>query len=701
MRTNALRSLILGALLLGLLGASSADASLTPGSRHALLTGSEKRARLAMPLPTVTQVPTLARRGDGRLQVTASVRYVTANWRAAKRRTRDRTMATLTVARRLRSTGPDPSNPRYRRAIVRTLTQPTSSERYSFTLPLALSRDLLQAGILAAKPSDQRARLRRLISLDVQQDRDFQHVDGRHDWRQGTAWSAADRLPRAAKKGKRGPVARAAGSSHPSGTITVQNGTSWGISTCNNDACDFADSTEIAAGTADASNTPILVAADAMQCFASGQSGSNPVGFANLNADGTPQPYVPGEFLGGAMLQDGMIPKSSGFAVTQPVIADDSIALASNNEVADTSGLIDGLLSLGWNAFATAKNIPSTAAAELILVGIDVEMPIPSPGTIVSALLDIALFAIDNSCDAAPNLMNLSVTEPGGAMVSNTIQAQTQNFAPDDGECNGGYVDDSCPNGKWAFGVQLNPSLSTLAGNPLYLNQYMQGNGVADNVTHTTGNNYVGLVWYANNPCTGVWVQLSATACAQNPPASPVVTNATGSVNCGASNYYCPFPAANWPPPGTTLPGSSGTPAYSCGTIVPPGEIMNPGDQRTSPNGAYTLIMQTDGNLVLYANNTPGGPGPLWASQNTPVGNSSINKNGIEAGSTAVVSQNGVFGVWYPNQNTTQWATFTSGYPGAYVAVQNDGNLVLYSSSGDSLWASNTWSGTACPPPGT
>ncbi len=699
---NALRSVLLTFVLLGLLGSASAHASLAPDSRHALFTGSGKAARLAMPLPAVTQVPTLARRSDGRLQVTASARYVTANWKAAKGRTRDRAMATLTVARRLRSTGPDPSNPRYRRAIVRTLTAQTANERYTYVLPLALSRQLLQAGILATKPSSRRTKLRRLISLDVQQDRDFQHVDGQHDWRQGTAWSAADQLPRASsKKGKRGPVARAASSSHPSGTITVQNGTSWGISTCNDDVCDFADSAQIAAGTANASDTPILVAADAVQCFASGQSGSNPVGFANLDPDGTPQPYVPGTLLSGAMLQDGLIPKSSGFAVTQPVIADDSIALASNNEVADTSGLIDGLLSLGWNAFATARNIPSTAAAELILVGIDVEMPIPSPGTIVSALLDIALFAIDNSCDAAANLMNLSVTEPGGALVSNTLEAQTQAFQPDDGECNGGYVDGSCPNGKWAFGVQLNPSLSTLGGNALYLNQYMQGYGVADNVTDTTGNNYIGLVWYDQNPCTGVWGQLSATACAQTPPASPVVTNATGSVNCGASNYYCPFPAASWPPPGATLPGSSGTPAYSCGTIVPPGEILNPGDQRTSPNGAYTLIMQTDGNLVLYANNLPTGPGPLWASQNTPVGNSSINKNGIEAGSTAVVSQNGVFGVWYPNQNTTQWATFTSGYPGAYVAVQNDGNVVLYSSSAVSLWASNTWSGTACPPPGT
>lgn len=697
---NALRSVLLGALLLGLLGAMPADASLTSGTRHALLTGTSKAAWLAMPLPVVTQVPTLARRSDGRLQVTASARYVAANWKAAKGRTRDRTMATLTVARRLRSTGPDPSSPRYRRAIVRTLSTQRANERYTFVLPLALSRQLLQAGILAAKPSSGRTRLRRLISLDVQQDRDFQRVDGQHDWRQGTAWSAADRLPRA-KQGRRGPVARAASSSHPSGTITVQNGTSWGISTCTDDGCDFTNSRQIATGTANGSNTPLLVAADAVQCFASGQSGSNPVGFANLDPDGTPQPYLPGTLLGGALLQDGMIPKSSGFAVTQPVIADDSIALASNNEVADTSGLIDGLMSLGWNAFTTARNIPSTAAAELILVGIDVEMPIPSPGTIVAALLDIALFAVENSCDDAANLMNLSVTEPGGALVSNTLEAQTEAFMPDPGECNGGYVAGACPAGKWAFGLQLNPSLSTLAGSPLYLNQYMQGTGVADNVTDTTGNNYIGLVWYASNPCVGVWGQSSASACAQTPPASPVVTNTTGSVNCGTNNYYCPFPAASWPPPGATLPGSSTTPAYACGTILPPGEILNPGDQRTSPNGAYTLIMQTDGNLVLYNNNAPGGPGPLWQSLETPVGNSSSNKNGIEAGSTAVVSQNGVFGVWYPNQNTTQWATFTSGYPGAYVAVQNDGNLVLYSSSAAVLWASGTWHGTACPSPGT
>src|SRR5262249_281298 len=42
------------------------------------------------------------------------------------------------------------------------------------------------------------------------------------------------------------------------------------------------------------------------------------------------------------------------------------------------------------------------------------------------------------------------------------------------------------------------------------------------------------------------------------------------------------------------------------GTVLPAGLRLNIGDQYTSPNGKYSLVMRYDGDLVLYRNNSNG-----------------------------------------------------------------------------------------------
>src|SRR5215218_11122626 len=44
--------------------------------------------------------------------------------------------------------------------------------------------------------------------------------------------------------------------------------------------------------------------------------------------------------------------------------------------------------------------------------------------------------------------------------------------------------------------------------------------------------------------------------------------------------------------------------------VLRAGGTLRPGDARTSRNGRYTLVMQRDGNLVLYR-----GRRPLWSAQ--------------------------------------------------------------------------------------
>jgi serine/threonine protein kinase len=94
------------------------------------------------------------------------------------------------------------------------------------------------------------------------------------------------------------------------------------------------------------------------------------------------------------------------------------------------------------------------------------------------------------------------------------------------------------------------------------------------------------------------------------------------------------------------------TGASSLGAVLPSGEKLQPGQELTSPNGHYTLRMQSDGNLVEYGRMDP------------------------------------------------IWATGTSGNNGAYALVQPAGNLVIYpkgegppspdSPTTPALWASST-----------
>jgi hypothetical protein len=46
-----------------------------------------------------------------------------------------------------------------------------------------------------------------------------------------------------------------------------------------------------------------------------------------------------------------------------------------------------------------------------------------------------------------------------------------------------------------------------------------------------------------------------------------------------------------------------------------------------------------------------------------------------------------------PPVQRTLFATNTQGHSGTFLAIQNDGNLVLYQGVGHSIWASNTGGG--------
>jgi len=113
-----------------------------------------------------------------------------------------------------------------------------------------------------------------------------------------------------------------------------------------------------------------------------------------------------------------------------------------------------------------------------------------------------------------------------------------------------------------------------------------------------------------------------------------------------------------------------------------PGGSLTPGQSIYSDDGDYQFILQSDGNLVLYYVGG-GSHDKIWASgtDGTAVKEADMRTDG----NLVLVKYDG------------SWActTGTNNHPGAYLSVQNDGNLVIYPhGDGDRLWASK--SGDTC-----
>jgi hypothetical protein len=112
-------------------------------------------------------------------------------------------------------------------------------------------------------------------------------------------------------------------------------------------------------------------------------------------------------------------------------------------------------------------------------------------------------------------------------------------------------------------------------------------------------------------------------------------------------------------------------PVPTCGEIEP-GHGLATGESSESCDARFVLTMQLDGNLVLsfqmraiWTSGTSGYPGARVVMQ--------------EDGNLVVYDEGGV----------ARWSSGTGGYPGALLRIQSDGNLVV-ACAVTPLWASNT-----------
>lgn len=139
------------------------------------------------------------------------------------------------------------------------------------------------------------------------------------------------------------------------------------------------------------------------------------------------------------------------------------------------------------------------------------------------------------------------------------------------------------------------------------------------------------------------------------------------------------------------------TPANNYG--LPGGQTLLPGDSFVSADGRFRFTFQTDGNFVLrqgtavlWASNTaipplievptffpPPLPATQWIANPQVAWHASFQTDG-----NLVVYHNNT-----PTSDHSKWASNTQGRPNARFIVQNDGNAVIYD-NGKKVWSTNT-----------
>ena len=108
------------------------------------------------------------------------------------------------------------------------------------------------------------------------------------------------------------------------------------------------------------------------------------------------------------------------------------------------------------------------------------------------------------------------------------------------------------------------------------------------------------------------------------------------------------------------------------GTTLQVNGILHKEDYLVSPSGQYQLILQDDGNLVIY--DLRNSHKIIWSSQTYE-----------KAVDHAIMQPDGNFVIYgYP---VAVWATNTYGHGSCYITMQDDGNLVVYQISAP-VWGS-------------
>ena len=116
--------------------------------------------------------------------------------------------------------------------------------------------------------------------------------------------------------------------------------------------------------------------------------------------------------------------------------------------------------------------------------------------------------------------------------------------------------------------------------------------------------------------------------------------------------------------------------------VLRAGESLGIDQKLTSSNGKYTLIMQGDGNLVLYTESNT----PVWATRTQ--GKGAVRASLQDDGNLVLYTKEQER--WFHKDAAAAvWASQTRG-ENVRLVLQDDRDLVIYTSDGRELWASGT-----------
>jgi hypothetical protein len=265
--------------------------------------------------------------------------------------------------------------------------------------------------------------------------------------------------------------------------------------------------------------------------------------------------------------------------------------------------------------------------------------------------------------DCGQSTMIVSNASPGGEVdllyctrpAAPAALTQRDRLLPDQGLTVGQSI--TSADGRFVLVLQADGNLVLYrGGQALWASNTAGHPEVFDVVMQSDGN----LVMY--NTCgRPMW----ASDTVRHPGAFLVLQNDANAVIYDPANH--PLWASN-----TVVPGQPASPTQPDRLL--PNQGLTIGQSITSADGRFRLVLQSDGNLVLYH-----GSQPLWASNTA--GHPDVWYAVMQADGNLVV---------YNVRSQALWASGTAGHPGAWLIAQNDGNLVVYDPANHPLWASNT-----------
>ena len=223
----------------------------------------------------------------------------------------------------------------------------------------------------------------------------------------------------------------------------------------------------------------------------------------------------------------------------------------------------------------------------------------------------------------------------------------------------------------WSSGTSANPSndyrvdQTIPSGGVLFPGQTIENASKSCQLVFQANGN---LVEY-NSSNQVIWASNTAgknsALLAMQPDGNLVIYNTTSNAIWASSTFLTGASLVVNPSGGFYLEGNGGNGELFAGESLQEGQVLSVNN--------YSLVMQYDGNLVLYG---PSG-GPVWSSGTSVTGSA-----------YAVMQTDGNL-VIYKGAGGAAWSSGTGGPSPSILALQTDGNLVIYNAKGP-VWSSGT-----------